>query len=302
MTSLLPKLAARAVVVLPLVLVGCAASDSLSSEDDGQQEDGIVHENANDKTAFDFFLAKGLSPVQAAGIVGNLDQESGMDPTISQIGGGPGRGIAQWSAGGRWDHDSHDNVAWYASTKGESKFSLHLQLEFIWYELTDLGYGYSHLENATSVPLATEIFQDDYEICGACDSSNRIAHADAALADYGHDSSGGGSGGGGQCVDGGAYCGGDKVSGNSSTLYRCNGSSAPTVIEHCGNGCQVNAGQDDACRSGGSCVVGGHYCGGDKVSGSSSTLYRCTGGSSGTVVSHCASGCEVRPGQDDVCR
>ena len=28
---------------------------------------------------------------------------------------------------------------------------------------------------------------------------------------------------------------------------------------------------------GSSCVVGGLYCGGDKISGSSSTLYRCTG-------------------------
>jgi Phage tail lysozyme len=294
MPSLLPKLALRAVVVLPLLLAGCAASDSLSSEDQSQEEDGIT-ENANDKVAFDFFVAKGLSKVQAAGIVGNLDQESSMSPTVWQFGGGPGRGIAQWSAGGRWDHDFHDNVVWYASTKGESKYSLHLQLEFIWYELTSIGYGYSHLRTATSVTSATEIFQDDYEICGACDSSNRIAHAEAALAAYGHD-------GGGGCVDGGLYCGGDEVSGSSSTLYRCNGSSAPTVVEHCGNGCEVNSGSDDACRSGGSCVVGGHYCGGDKVSGSSSTLYRCTGGSSGTVVSHCASGCEVRPGEDDICR
>ena len=31
------------------------------------------------------------------------------------------------------------------------------------------------------------VFQDDYEICGACDSSNRVAHADAALAQFGND-------------------------------------------------------------------------------------------------------------------
>src|ERR1700683_922620 len=53
----------------------------------------------NEKTAYDYFGAKGLTNFQAAGIVGNLDQESGVDPTIDQENGGPGRGIAQWSAG-----------------------------------------------------------------------------------------------------------------------------------------------------------------------------------------------------------
>ena len=55
----------------------------------------------NDQAAFDYFLGKGLTNYQAAGIVGNLDQESGVDPTAVQS-GGPGRGIAQWSVGGRW--------------------------------------------------------------------------------------------------------------------------------------------------------------------------------------------------------
>lgn len=55
----------------------------------------------NERKAFDFFVSEGLSKMQAAGIVGNLDQEWGMDPRITQIGGGPCRGIAQWgSAGG----------------------------------------------------------------------------------------------------------------------------------------------------------------------------------------------------------
>ena len=70
-----------------------------------------------------------------------------------------------------------------------------------------------------------------------------------------------GSGGegqsGGGCVSGGLYCGGDKVSGDSSALYRCNGTSAPTVVEKCANGCSVNAGQDDSCKSGGGTVSGG---------------------------------------------
>jgi hypothetical protein len=55
-------------------------------------------------------------------------------------------------------------------------------------------------------------------------------------------------------------------------------------------------------NAGSSCVVGGDYCGGDKVSGDKNTLFRCTGTGAPTVVRHCANGCAVRPGQDDACR
>jgi hypothetical protein len=50
------------------------------------------------------------------------------------------------------------------------------------------------------------------------------------------------------CVTGGSYCGGDKITGDSKTLYRCNGAAAPTVIQVCANGCSVNAGRDDSCN------------------------------------------------------
>jgi hypothetical protein len=167
-----------------MLLTACAGGDS-SGESLDQRDDAIVRENANDRIAFDFFVGKGLSHVQAAGIVGNLDQESGMDPTISQFGGGPGRGIAQWSRGGRWDTSFHDNVKWFAAQHGASIFSLDLQLDFIWYELTQIGYGFPQLRAAKTLNAAEAVFQDDYEICGVCDASNRIAHAQAALADFG---------------------------------------------------------------------------------------------------------------------
>jgi muramidase (phage lysozyme) len=113
---------------------------------------------------------------------------------------------------------------------------------------------------------------------------------------------GGGGPTGGSCTKGGAYCGGDKVSGDSSTLYRCEGPGTPSVIAHCAAGCQVMSGTDDVCRGSGGCDSGGFYCGGDKVTGDPNTLYRCTGGSSGTVSQHCANGCSVNSGRDDSCR
>jgi len=152
----------------------------------------------NDQAAYDFFVAKGLTNFQAAGIVGNLDQESGVDPTIAQYGGGPGRGIAQWSTGGRWDTSSRDNAVWYAGTRGESVWSLNLQLEFIWYELTTFsGYGLGTLRGSQNVSQATIAFQNDFEGCGTCDESQRISYAERVLSAMGGSSGGGGGGGGG---------------------------------------------------------------------------------------------------------
>jgi hypothetical protein len=168
-------------------LAACSveAPDGTTDEDSDSSSDALT---SNEKAAYDFFVAKGLKNYQAAGIVGNLIQESGMDPKIAQYGGGPGRGIAQWSKGGRWDHDGGDNVKSYAAQKGESMTSLNLQLEFVWYELkTFSGYGLADLKASKGVTSATVVFQDQYEICGQCDSTKRVAYAKQVLAAYGND-------------------------------------------------------------------------------------------------------------------
>lgn len=107
------------------------------------------------------------------------------------------------------------------------------------------------------------------------------------------------SGNGGSCQAGGFYCGGDKVSGNKNTLYRCNNDGSASVVESCAKGCAVRPGEDDVCRA---CVVGGHYCGGDKVSGNASSLYECNSEGRGDLIKHCAKGCSVNKGVDDTCK
>ena len=136
--------------------------------------------------AFDYFVHQGLTEAQAAGIVGNLDQESGMDPGAVQA-GGPGRGIAQWSVGGRWDTDANDNVLWYATSRAPPSGTLALQLSFVWFELTTFPYyGLSALRQTTDVTDATVVFETDFEGCSECDQSDRITYAEQALAAYGH--------------------------------------------------------------------------------------------------------------------
>ena len=250
------------------------------------------------QAAFSYFVGQGLSQAQSAGIVGNLIQESNVDPMAVQYDGGPGRGIAQWSVGDRWDTTDGDNVVQYAAQNGESPWDLDTQLGFIWYELTNLGYGYSDLLAAGDVDSATIVFEDEYEICGDCQQAQRIQYAEQVLAEYGGNGS---SSAGGPCagLNDGLYCGGDGVAGDANTLYQCSGGSlAGSTV--CANNCQANPGaEDDICGCAG--LNDGDYCGGDDVGGDPSTLYQCTSGTL-SVLTVCTNGCAIEPGAlDDQC-
>jgi hypothetical protein len=65
---------------LGLGVAGCGGP-APAPEGLGQSQSAL---DANDQTAFDYFLGKGLTNFQAAGIIGNLDQGSSK--------GGPGEG------------------------------------------------------------------------------------------------------------------------------------------------------------------------------------------------------------------
>jgi hypothetical protein len=174
-------LAFAAMLALGISSTGCLSGADDTSEDPSAAENDAL--TSNTKTAFQFFVAKGLKKYQAAAIVGNLIQESSVNPSSVQFGGGPGRGIAQWSVGGRWDTDHNDNVHWYAAKEGQSSQSLNLQLAFVWYELeTFSGYGLSKLKASSTITQATIAFQADFEGCGQCDQSQRIAYAKQVLA------------------------------------------------------------------------------------------------------------------------
>jgi hypothetical protein len=160
-----------------------AACGSPGGEDVSQNNAAL---SSNEGAAYHYFVGKGLKDFQAAGIVGNLIQESSVDPGSVQYGGGPGRGIAQWSVGGRWNADTDDNVEWYAEAHGASATSLDLQLDFVWYELqTFSSYGLSDLRGSTNLTEATIAFQARFEGCGECDQSNRISYAQEVLSAYG---------------------------------------------------------------------------------------------------------------------
>jgi hypothetical protein len=231
---------------IPLATVGCSAASG-SGEDVGSTSQDV---SSAEHSAYGYFVGKGLKSFQAAAIVGNLQQESDVDPSAIEYGGGPGRGIAQWSVGGRWNSDYHDNMVWYASAHGLNEWSLTPQLDFVWYELeTFSGYGLSELRASTNVTEATIVFQDRFEGCGTCDQSNRIAYAEAVLHAYGGSSGGGGGGGSGSGGGGGAGC-------YSNTLARempdnaCVQSKSDSAWYQCSNGSWVDRWTDPAACDG----------------------------------------------------
>lgn len=116
-----------------------------------------------------YFMSKGLTEAQAAGIVGNLQQESGLNPRAAGGGIYQGLGSRQPRSG---------------TVAG--------QIEQIWQELTSTPeYGLSALRHARSPQEAARIFSEHFEKPGTPMLSNRERYAQEALRAHPH---GGGSG------------------------------------------------------------------------------------------------------------
>ncbi|MFO0596941.1 MAG: phage tail tip lysozyme [Myxococcaceae bacterium] len=80
------------------------------------------------RQAIDFFMSKGLTRQQAAGIAGNLVHESGFNPNA--VGdGGTSFGIAQWHNG------RGDAMKAWTVANGYASNSFRGQLEYLWHEL-----------------------------------------------------------------------------------------------------------------------------------------------------------------------
>ena len=111
----------------------------------------------NKKKAMEFFQSKGLSAHAAAGIVGNLLQESKLN-TKAVGDGGKALGIAQWHP------DRQKGLKELAKKRGTDIYDLNTQLEYVWQELN--GNYKSSLEGllkSRNLDEATTIFMRGYE-------------------------------------------------------------------------------------------------------------------------------------------
>lgn len=111
----------------------------------------------NRKKAMEFFQSKGLSAHAAAGIVGNLLQESKLN-TKAVGDGGKALGIAQWHP------DRQKGLKELAKKRGTDIYDFNTQLEYVWQELN--GNYKSSLERllkSRNLDEATTIFMRGYE-------------------------------------------------------------------------------------------------------------------------------------------
>lgn len=136
----------------------------------------------NTEIAFRYFVGKGLAAFQSAGVVGNLLQESGLNPQIAgqEAGGYYAHGIAQWGPP-RWQA-----LGAWASSLGLDPNALETQLGYVWRELTSIpSLGLAELQAATTIDAATSAFETKYERPAQGSSAARLAKARATLAAYG---------------------------------------------------------------------------------------------------------------------
>lgn len=141
--------------------------------------------SANAEKAFNYLKSKGLSPEQAAGLVGNFMQEAGVniDPKITNSIGH--KGIAQWDPDDRWP-----KLVRFARSKNLNPESLEAQLQFVWYELEtgDGGLSLSTLKGAKTVKQAAHLFVKQYERSGEGPGDhgyeNRITYGNQVYSKY----------------------------------------------------------------------------------------------------------------------
>lgn len=157
----------------------------------------------NVQKVYNFFIGQGFTPPQAAGIMGNIQAESGFNPKRVESTSTPdgdkdnittdgvtGYGLIQWTSLSR-----QEGLAAYAQSKNLPSGDLQTQLEYIMVELNT-----SYFKDNTLVPLhaaatlqeAVEVVLVNYETPAAIDIQRviRTAFATDILARFG-----GGNGG-----------------------------------------------------------------------------------------------------------
>lgn len=140
--------------------------------------------NDNYEKGLRYYVGKNLTLAQAAGILGNFKEESGMNPAIIQGGkiadnnyilvDGTGFGIAQWTSGGR-----QDNLEKFAKEKNKKITDLSMQLDFTWDEINkSYKSTLTALKKETDPEKAAIVFHNGYE--SSADDAAMLAERSAS--------------------------------------------------------------------------------------------------------------------------
>lgn len=148
-----------------------------------------MSDSDNGQTAFNYFVSQGLTPVQAAGIVGNLQGESGKGLDPAAVNRGDGRDGSDSIGIGQWNGDRAQALKSYAASKNVPWTDLNTQLEFLHSELKGPeSKAYAGLRAATTPEAAGQAMlayerPKDWNKPGA--HPERAQYATQAYAAYG---------------------------------------------------------------------------------------------------------------------
>jgi hypothetical protein len=118
-----------------------------------------TNDKSNAATIYSYLIGKGLTPEQTAGLMGNLQAESGFNPGSVEKGSNIGFGIVQWSFGRR------TNLEAAAAKQGVPANDLLFQLDYMWYELTGHYKNVlADLKQSQSVNDAASVILNKYEM------------------------------------------------------------------------------------------------------------------------------------------
>jgi len=136
-------------------------------------------EQAQAQQIYQYLLSKGLSPAQAAGVLGNMQTESSLNTGATNAAEGA-IGLCQWEGGRRTALEQ------FAAAQGKPVTDWKTQVDFMMSELQGSESGaFNALKSATTPAEAAAAFDQYYERSAGTSRDERIANANNMAAQMG---------------------------------------------------------------------------------------------------------------------
>lgn len=131
--------------------------------------------SGDENKALEFFVSRGLTKEQAAGIVGNLIQESSLRTGARNP--GDGRDGTDSIGIGQWNSSRARMLQQFAASRGKPVTDFDTQLEFVWQEMNSTeSRAFQRLKQAKTVDEATAAFIGYERPQGWSENNPRAGH------------------------------------------------------------------------------------------------------------------------------
>lgn len=136
-----------------------SAAGSTGTGSDSSTSTGPLVGRGNSEKIWNYFKKQGFSDAGTAGIMANLYHESGYKSEQKQLGGGPGRGLAQWE-GPRFTALQN-----FSRERSKPWTDMQTQLDFLMHEMkTNHNASFiEHFKSSTSAYDSAAKFENEFE-------------------------------------------------------------------------------------------------------------------------------------------